>query len=223
MQTNQRQTAFKIRISDLLSGKYTSPGGWEPSYINVRGVNVSRANIVGVVVAKQSSEMAGNESIMLDDGSGRISVRSFEQRDFSSIKVGDLVMLIGRPKEYGNEVYIVPEIIKALSDKRWVDVRKTELGILNKKSDYAQTDEKGTGPMENGFFEDEVKTEDIEKETESPTEKILSMIKDMDKGDGADFDSVIKNSQVENAETRIKDLLKKGEIFELRPGKLKIL
>lgn len=223
MQTNQRQTAFKIRISDLLSGKYTSPGGWEPSYISVGGVNVSRANIMGVVVAKQSSEMAGNESIMLDDGSGRISVRSFEQKDFSGIKVGELVMLIGRPKEYGNEVYIVPEIIKALSDRRWVDVRKAEFGITSKKSDYAQTGEKETGPIENGFFEDRTKTEDIEKEAESPIEKILSMIKDMDKGDGSDFDSVIKNSHVENAEARIKDLLKKGEIFELRPGKLKIL
>lgn len=227
MQTNQRQTAFKIRISDLLSGKYNSPGGWEPSYISVDGVNVSRANIIGVVVAKQSSEMAGNESIMLDDGSGRISVRSFEQRDFSSIKVGDLVMLIGRPKEYGDEVYIVPEIIKALSDRRWVDVRKAELGILNKKSEDAQTcgkvAMKETGPIENRFFEDKAETEDIEKDTESPTEKILSMIKGMDKGDGADFGEVIKNSKVEDAETRISDLLKNGEIFELRPGKLKIL
>jgi hypothetical protein len=49
------------------------------------------------------------------------------------------------------------------------------------------------------------------------------VIRRLDKGDGADITEVIKESKDENAEKIIKNLIKIGELFEIRPGKIKIL
>ena len=228
----QRQTAFKVRISDLLNGKYVVQNGWEPNYMLANGKNISRANIMGVVVSKQSNELSQNEILILDDGSGRISARSFEERNFFHIKVGDIVLLIGRPREYNGEIYIVPEIVKALDNKGWVNVRNTELGIVkaidarNEMAETINTEKNlGTG-IDRDYGNDLVIEEQIDSEEDdiheaSPAEKIMSCIKNLDNGDGADFGEVAKN--VDDAEKIINDLLKRGDIFELRPGKLKLL
>jgi len=60
------------------------------------------------------------------------------------------------------------------------------------------------------------------KKTFNPAEKIIKRIKGLDTGDGADFESVIKDHG-DGAENLIKSLMKRGKIFELKPGKLKVL
>jgi hypothetical protein len=64
------------------------------------------------------------------------------------------------------------------------------------------------------------------KQEERPVnhyQNILAFIRDLDSGDGADIGEVIKRSAIPNGENIIRKLIEEGEIFEFRPGKLKIL
>ena len=61
------------------------------------------------------------------------------------------------------------------------------------------------------------------EESNTPADKIFQLIKSTDSGEGADTEEVISKSNLENAEQLVKKLLEEGEIFEVKPGKLKIL
>lgn len=225
METKQRQTAFKARISDLLNGKYFVQEGWEPNYVLVGSKKVSRTNVIGVVVSKQSSELGQNEIMVLDDGSGRISVRSFESTGFSQIKVGNVVVLIGRPREYGGEIYIVPEIIRQIEDKKWVEVRKAEFALVksNGEKNIKNAEIKSEVVEKNDVPESKLKVEEDKSNGASHAEKIIAHIRDMDKGEGVDFEEIVNKYGENNTEKIINGMLERGDLFELKPGKLKVL
>ena len=52
---------------------------------------------------------------------------------------------------------------------------------------------------------------------------VLSKIKEKDTGEGADLSDVADSSGVEDAERIIQLLINEGEVFEIKPGKIKIL
>ena len=212
-ENQKRQIAYKVRIQEIINGQYIKEEGWQPNYIITDdGKKVSRINLIAVVVAKPTEQETISQSIILDDGTGRISARVFEKNNiFDNIEIGDVVLLIGRPREYGKEMYLLPEILKKIQDKSWIKIRELELGNKKIKKD---TEENKKQMTEN------VDEEIIENTEESPADKVISIIKENDKGDGVDFEEVLK--QV-NEEDMIKELLKKGELFEIRPGRLKVL
>ncbi len=212
--TQKRQVAYKIRIKDILDGKYVrEEGDWVPNYIEIGNRKISRANIIATVVAKQPLEGTNYQSILVDDGSGKIIVRSFEENDsFKDIKIGDFVLIIGRPREYLNEKYIVAEIIKKIENPLWIEVRKLELE--NKKEIHKKDENKNK--VEQIVTEEETIQDDINS-------KIFRLIKEMDQGNGVEIDEVVSKSKVEKAEEIINKLLRAGEIFEIKPGKLKVL
>lgn len=212
--SRKRQVAFKVRIKDIINGKYIKEEGWEPNYVLIGdNFRVSRINLIGTVVAK-SFEEASYDSLMLDDGSARIYIRDFrENKILDSVDVGDIVMLIGRPREYGSEKYIVPEILKKVSDDRWIEVRKLELQKLKIAADE---DFKEMEKSEEYIEEIE------EKESMLLTQKIYNSIKELDKGNGVDTGDIIKLYGA-SAERIVENFLKEGEIFEIRPGMVKVL
>jgi len=53
--------------------------------------------------------------------------------------------------------------------------------------------------------------------------EVYSLIKKLDNGDGASFEDIIKNSKNAKVETIITRLLENGDVFEIKPGKLKVL
>lgn len=62
--------------------------------------------------------------------------------------------------------------------------------------------------------------------TDAPSnisEDVYLLIKNLDTGEGADFDAVIKNSGNVDAEHIITRLLESGDVFEVKPGRLKVL
>jgi len=212
----KRQIACKARIADLINGKYVKEEGWTPNYIITKqGKHISRINLIGTVISK-TEEGPEYQSFVVDDGSGTISLRSFEKNDnVKNIEIGDVVLLIGRPREYGSEKYIVPEIIKKINNKKWIDVRKIELGIENLKT---KKDELG---------KEEVVVEKIDDSTKEKTASnpqiVYEAVKELDSGQGVDIDKVIKKTGIRDAEEIIKKFLREGEMFEIRPGKIKIL
>lgn len=196
----KRQVAYKVSAKDIVDGEYVKEEGWMPNYIRlIDGTKVSRINILGTIVLKQDEQ--NYKSALIDDGTGKLSVRTFDKYElFDNFNIGDVVVIIGRPREFG-EKYIDPEIIKKVEDVNWIGVRKLEL--------------KKDAPV--------VTEEAVDKVVGSPTDKIFGLIKDADKGSGVDVEEIIKKSEISNAENIIRGLLEEGEIFELKPGIIKIL
>jgi len=187
----------------LLKGSFVKTEGWAPSYFATDLGNVSRVNIIGVVV---SNELAGG--VILDDGSGRILLRSFEENAFEKLSIGDLIMVVGRPRVYNEQKYVLPEIIKKISQD-WATYRQAQLEILRRQIKVVKREIRtpiraGERPI--NYFQ-----------------KITNFIKDLDAGSGADIEEVIKRSSVPDADALIRKLIEEGEVFEIRPGKLKLL
>lgn len=219
MDTQTRQTAIKTKISHLLNGSYVLKEGWEPNYILYEGKKISRVNILGVVVSKNQSELSNNISLVIDDGSGRISVRSFEDNpSIAKSAVGEVIMVIGRPREYNREIYVVPEIIRGVENKRWVEVRKLELGMIHSRGHQEE--------REAAEKKEPVQAENSSDGKEAPAnsqDDVLEIIRKLDSGEGADLDEVVASVKESNPEDLIKNLLKNGDIFELKPGRIKVL
>jgi len=194
----KRATAVKLRISDILSASFTKGVGWQPSFITVENLEVSRVNVMATVIGKNQPQL-----IVLDDGTGSVSVRSFDSH-ISNVDVGDLVQLIAKPREYSDERYLVPETIRKVVDYRWFLCRKLELSqkIYEKPNLNIQT----TALL----YKDE-------------TLLIQNMIRNMDEGEGAPYGEIISKINNPNAERILENLLREGEIFEIKPGRLKLL
>jgi len=206
-----RQTAVKIKIKDLISGKYVVQEGWEPNYVLSKGKKVSRVNIIGVIVQKSTSQVLNYDFLTMDDSSGKITLRAFENSQIlDQFQVGDILNIIGRPREYANEIYVVPEIGKKINDNRWIEVRKLELGT--------ETEEE-INENNSDTKEEVIEIEDIDNDND----KIIKIIKELDDGSGVDYEEITKRMQNVDSEKIIKNLLLQGDIFEVKPGRLKIL
>ena len=124
-----RLTAYKIWIASLINSPYVNnPGEFAPNYIRVNGKEISRVNIIATVVNKYISDDANYVTIIVDDGSSQIRVKSWREDTLllKEINVGDTILLIARIKNYQNEVYLLPEIVKKVNPN-WELVRKLEL------------------------------------------------------------------------------------------------
>ena len=195
-------TAHKVLIRDVLIADFVKKEGWEPSYLLINGMNVSKLNVIGIVTLIEGS------ALFVDDGSGTVSVRNFES--IKGISVGDTALCIARPREYDGEKYLFAEIVKKI-EPGWLIHRKKEL--------------KQTIPKNIEIPKPKKKQKKIVQKVEglSKTDSIMKIIGDLDEGAGADIDSVIKNSGSEQAESTINKLIELGEIFQCRPGKVKVL
>ncbi|MBU0461194.1 MAG: hypothetical protein KJ574_01270 [Nanoarchaeota archaeon] len=206
----QRQTAFQVSISELLKGSYVKEGGWQPNYIDTGSKKVSRANIIGIVIA--IIEESSFKNILIDDNTGRISLRLFENNPVE-VSIGDVVMVVGRPRDFGGERYVVPEIIRKI-DQKWFEVRKLEMKTC--AADPIAV------PVDKGSIDSS--EEEVEEVIEtSPVERLISLIKKIDSGGGALLDDVARESGLKNCEEYINKLLELGEIFEVKPGRFKVL
>jgi hypothetical protein len=169
------------------------------------GRQISRVNIIGIVIDLQNSLTSNYKTIKIDDGSGNINLRIFESMSqFNALRVGEPVLVIGRIREFADEIYIIPEIIRMV-DKDWIELRSAELS--NKKSKT----------------QNKIEIYDVKEEINSDDGGILPIVRRLDKGDGADFNDIIKSSKDPNAEKILLNLIKIGELFEIKPGKIKIL
>ena len=200
----KRQTAYKIRVKDILDSRYVKTEGFAPNYLEINAQEISRINIIGVVV--QKSELDNYKTLIIDDGTGEISARVFENNKLlDMIDVGNIVLIIGRPREFTSETYLLIETIKEINHA-WAEVRKLELEKNGGKSNSL--------PDNNSIGEEAV---DLD-----PTSKIVKLIKELDKGNGVPIEE-ISSKNIKDIDKTLNMLLKKGDLFEIKPGKLKVL
>ncbi len=231
----ERQIAIKTKIKEINEGYYVIKDGWEPNYLLTKNkTKISRINLMAIVLDKEWQGETIN--LVLDDGSGKIVLRSFEKiKNLESINVGESILVIGKVREYNNEKYIAPEIIKKTNTK-WLKVRSLELKKLTKEEQDVQ--EKQT-EKENSHNEELIKNsepikintnnkDESENETfESVNEKIIELIKKLDSGEGALIEEIKEKAEEElkeeDVEKLIDKMLKEGEIFQNLPGRIKVL
>ncbi len=201
----KRNIAYKFRIGDLTMGKPIFDNE-RFSFLELGDRKIIRVNIVGNIIDKYESE--GERKYIfftLDDGSGQIKLKCFAEdaNKFRDVSQGQTVLVIGSLRNFNNETYISPEIIKE-EDTRYLLIRKLEI-----------EKEKGKNPVH-------LPREQIV----AIRDKILSIIKDAEKDGGIEMERIIMNLREASPEIinqEIKKLLEEGIIFEPRPGKIRWL
>lgn len=201
----KRNIAYKLRINDLLLGKPIIAED-KFSFLELGGKKIVRVNIVANVVDKYEAE---GEKIYtffkIDDGSGQIQLKVFgdDTAKFKGVAQGQTVLVIGVVRNWNNETYISPEIIKE-QDPKYLLLRKLEL---------EKQQEKNAQPIER-------------KQISAIKDRIIEKIKQSENEGGIEVDKIIMNLRETSPEIinkEIQKLLEDGIIFEPRPGKVRYL
>jgi len=201
-----RSHAEIVRISDIHESEYFKvEKEFSPDYILIGDKQVSRVNLIGVVVSFVNEPRSA--ILVIDDGSAKIEVHDFEKKH-SLVNIGSIVKVIGKPRLFSDKKYVVGEIIKLLENPKWLELRKLQLG--NKKTTVVE--EKA-----------EVIEEEIQQQEKNIIDLVLEKIKQLDKGEGADIEEIISALHHNETESTINNLIKEGEIFELKKGRVKLL
>lgn len=197
-------TAKWISCKEFLEGEYVKGIGWEDSYIKINNEKIVRVNVVGVIVYK------GENFIVIDDGSGSIYVNT-ELSIKNNGELGDIVMVIGRPRNYNNRNYIGGEIISKI-DKEWFNKRKPKEEAVIKDEEVIKKDEEFVPKQ----ILESMKKENIVK-------KIIFEKKEGIGRDQLFNDGKKKGLKEDEIEKIVEELLKRGEIYEAKPNYYKVL
>ncbi len=211
-----RLTAYLVKIKELLDAAITEvPDQAATFYIHGREINVARVNLTGIVVSKNPGQ--GYNEFLLDDGSGAIPIRAFDAQIFDP-EIGSMVRIIGRVREYNTARYVIPEIVKVLPDKNFLELHNLEIGSKGNKTKKSQTSDLRPQNPEKL----EVGSKKSEEEV-SPKQLVFELIKELDLGEGADIIAVAKKADIEDIDGVIDSLIKDGEIFKVAPSRVKVL
>lgn len=209
----RREVAQKASVAEILNSSFVEAED-NTAAPNANGRQIKRANILATIVDKTETGGA-YKSMVADDGTGQIKLRLFDdaQNLFGKTEVGDFALIIGKPRRYGDETYIVPELIRALKDVRWAEVRKLELMSIQPQQAEPKVDKKENKKSETPNNADVVSKDKLE---------IYKTIKELDTGKGTDVSEAIMKCG-SNAEALIKEMIMAGDLFEVSPGRLKVL
>ena len=202
----KRNVAYKFRIGELLKGKPIFDQE-RFSFLDLGNKKIVRVNIIGNVVDRYDSEGEKQYSFLtIDDGSGQIKLKSFgdDSKKLSGVTQGQTVVVIGVLRNFNNETYISPEIVRE-QDPKYLLVRKLELE--KQRNENAPT---------------EVKREEVR----AVKDQLLEKIKSSEDEGGIDIDKIIlelTDSTPEMINQEIKKLLEEGIVFEPRPGRVRYL
>ncbi|MBW3019300.1 hypothetical protein KY329_03905 [Candidatus Woesearchaeota archaeon] len=182
-----RHTAVRAWVADIHAGRYARQDDIL-NYVELGdGQRLFRACIMGLVVGI-------DDCVWVDDGTGSIAVRAFDGSFDADI--GSCVMVVGRPREFGGQKYLMGEIIRK-HDQKWFDVWKQSVHRVVAIG------------------------RDVKEDSSNETD-IVDLVRSLDQGEGADYDAVVSKIG-SGGEDRIVHLLAVGELFETKPGKLKVL
>lgn len=237
----ERQVAKKARIQDIVNGKFvpgsrgSGEGEFVPSVvINQWGEKISRVNLIATVTEKFKNPEGTFASLTVDDGTGAIQARVFGEDVgmFDELKKGDLVLLIGRMKEYQGSIYVQAEIVNRSSIENETLRRLELLEHLYDRKNFVENIRNMAKHLSIEELREHAKRVEIddqsleaileEKEVDYKPQ-ILKFMESLDDGDGVEVSKLfgmltLPDNVVERA---IDDLLNEGSIYEPFPGKFK--
>lgn len=237
-----RSVALKVKIEDLVKGKFVRQSDVEPSHLlSPWGQHILRARAIATVIEKFISQDQNYGVLRVDDGSETIRLKAWGEdvKTLADFKVGDLVDVIGRVREYEGEVYLLPEVIARIEDPNWELVREME--VLRERRRLMAEGKRprpepkpearrlevempapGASPTVETIEDEEEPLPEVPEEIKK---KVLLAFDKLDKGEGitpldiaAELD--IPQSEVEDS---LRVLIADGEIFEPRVSRFRRL
>jgi len=170
---------------------------------------VSRTAITGLLVSWDGT--AG----LIDDGTGNVLLRSAQAvPDLLSAPLGSIIFCIGRVRTLGNERYVSIETAHVLHNTYWLTYRKFETALFRESATPVQNPppERTTPAV----------AAQIPIEHEEWRDQLLKAIHLLDTGDGADVNLILRQTKQED-DTLIQKLIRDGDVYEIKPGKIKTL
>ncbi len=130
------QPAVKVLIGDILGGEFEelTAGGYR--YFRLAsGRSVAKVRIMGVVIDGYLAEDGGHARLSVDDGTGPISLRAWEEGvqllvdgdTRSPLPRGTVVDVVGKPREWRGEKYVQPMIVIRVEDPNVILLRELEI------------------------------------------------------------------------------------------------
>ncbi|MBS3055742.1 MAG: hypothetical protein J4452_04625 [Candidatus Aenigmarchaeota archaeon] len=242
---NRRLAAKKLRIFDVVNGRFF-PGSKEEMrsgyVITPLGEKVSRVNLIGSVVNSFVNDDQNYSTMTLDDGSETVQVRAFKEDVEKLIKheIGELVLAIGKVREYNGEIYVGIESIRKIENPNEETLRKLELlnELIEKKKTVDEirtmfekmSREELLNAVQDKFRYDEetlnviLDNLNVEKQVDYKPQ-ILEVINSLDEGEGVEVRKLFQlTSLSENVlEGVLDELLSAGIIYEPSPGVIRII
>jgi len=234
-----RSTAYKLKIKDLVGGKYVPPSEEAPGHlVTPWGEKVLRAHLIATIVDKFVRDDEGYAAMWLDDGSATIRAKAWGEdvRRMTRFEVGDLVEVVGRVREYDGEVHVVPEVIRRVEDPNWELVRELEILYARKKllaEGRLLRPEPRSGIQSAEPPEREQAVGEVEELEELPLpevpeelkKKALLSVEKLEGEEGASVTDVAADLDIsrKEAEDALYMLLIEGQIYEPKAGRFKRL
>lgn len=223
----ERSTAFILWLSELNNKEFIKQQAeFTPNYLECNGKKISRINTIATITQKNQKEDSSFTSITLDDGSAQIRAKAWKEdtKILNPSKPGDVVLVIGKLKEYNEELYITPEIVKPQSPNTLFLRQLTLLSEQGKPINIQQDLAEPEFDQSQGSQEFSLKEEKISQSTESKRQKLMDLISQLDTDIGASLNEIISSSGLNEQEANdiLKELLQEGEIFKISQDRIKI-
>lgn len=237
--------AVKTRIVDIVNGKYFSAEKEKMKaafVVTSFGQKISRVNLIATVIDKFVAEDGNYCSLTLDDGTSLIKSKSFKEdvKVLKDYELGDLILLIGKLREYNGEVYINAEATRKVMDANFEILRRFEiLQELKKKKKIVEEIKNLTNQTsEEELIEYAKKKYGIDENVlqnireSSPIQKVedykpalLEVISKLDDGNGVEINKIFEVANLPESvvENTLNELLANGSLYEPTVGVLKII
>jgi len=237
----KREPAVKVRIKDILTGKFF-PGEKEsmkPSYLlTTYGRKVSRVNILATITDKFVNEDESYVSLILDDGSASIKAKAFRDvvKLVKNLEIGDMAIVIGKIREWNEELYVNIEVARKVEDPNYEIYRKLELikeilpykrMVLELKNmrekmseeEFVKEARRRFG-LEEFVLEALLKTEEEEKDYKA---EVLKVLRELDRGEGVDVISLFEIIKIpaQTLDSILTELISEGKIEEIEAGRIR--
>ena len=243
----RRNTAIKCVIKELVDGIFVGRREelQSPYVISPFARKIARARVMANVVDMYVNKEKGFGFLVLDDGTATVRAKSFSGiKMLESVKVGDLVDVIGKVRKSGDEVWISAEIVRKVEDPNFETLRALEVTkqlreqeekirkieeVMHTTSDVDELIEMLSDSVDRdtvlAYVELKEKKGEEKEEIGDVEEKVLNLIKELDPGDGADYFELLKSSGLKEEELDkvLQSLLEKGVCYEPMPGKIKVI
>jgi len=196
-------SAYKLPISELIRGSFQ-----DGVLTTGSGFKIQRAWVSGIVTQKRADKYL---SFMIDDGTGGLRVRVFENPEQYPVELGDIVEVAGYIREYNGRIYVIPDFVRKIDPNTELLRRLEALKVLEelKKNPPKPPEPIPRETVSEPANEGDGKNEDLEAIILSAL-KVERTLPELQKATG------LSEGQISGV---LETLLDNGEVFEPKPGK----
>lgn len=217
MESIAGRMAVVVRIKDIHSSQILQEGDPPTAVFHFPWDQAAtKVNVMAMILKREDIGMM--TSFFIDDGSGQLLVRCFgEKNKGRDAKIGSCVLLIGKIREFAGERYLSPDILREISPL-WLRVRAQQLIKYGRPilSEAVKNEVVGGNSKEGG-------SEEGKAAALLPAERLTQLIRQLDDGKGAPIEDILAKSPLTKTEELLARMMEHGDIFQIAPGRVKIL